>query len=753
MKKSLLLTLLVFVFFAIGVTAQNFQLLTQSPNSVEFSHTLNEFVRNSVMINGTDYHNFGIDNKVLTSEKGEPAIPFFSQAVQVPNEGNVSYEITYDGFYEINDINIVPSKGNLKRNVNPATVPYEFGEIYNQDTFYPGNLSEISNPYILRDTRGVNISLFPYQYNPVQKKLRVYQNMRVVVNTDNTEDGVNELASNNTFRSSVYHDIYTHHYLNTLDGEPSYTMVGEVGGMLIIADESFADILQPLVRWKNQSGIKTAFATTAETGTTDTQIKSYIEDYYAANPDLVFVLLAGDSDKMPSHTYGNSWGEELWSDSYYGQIAGGVNDFYPELLVGRLSGNEEEMNTMVDRILEYDKTPMPGDWMKNAIGIGSNEGAGFGNDGEADFQHLRNIRTQLIDYGYSNVYEFYQGSQGGEDAPGEPTPTMINNAMNNGTGLFNYTGHGWLEGMATGNYTNSDVLNLDNHGKYPFVISVACNNGTFVGETTLGEVFLRAIHNNEPAGAIAFAGSSILMSWAPPMATQDEMTNILTEVYEDHRNASLGGLFYNAQIGMLSEYNSDATSKEVMQTWILFGDPSSIFRYDITQEITAEHANLISALQDNFQITGCNAENGLATFSQGGIILGKSNIVGGTANIELTQNVDVEGELPVLTIVKQNYEPYQAQIEFGVMGIDDTNLNLVAVYPNPASDVVNISLKQNEQITGIELRDMSGRVLLNNQIKDNSGYFQLNIAKYPHGTYLLTIHLKNKTITRKLAIR
>ena len=108
-----------------------------------------------------------------------------------------------------------------------------------------------------------------------------------------------------------------------------------------------------------------------------------------------------------------------------------------------------------------------------------------------------------------------------------------------------------------------------------------------MGETTIGEVFLRASKNGSPTGAIGFAGSSILMSWAPPMETQDEMTNILTEAYETHRNITLGGLFYNGQIGMLTEYNSNGTAKEVMQTWILFGDPSTIFRYDITQNITA----------------------------------------------------------------------------------------------------------------------------------------------------------------------
>ena len=752
MKKILFLLLFTALYFANSVSAQDFQLLHSDENSVEFTHSTREFAQHPVLIDGRNYQNFAFGHAVLTSEKGAPALPYFAQSIQVPNSGKLSYEVVYDGYYEIQDIEVAPSKGNLKRNVNPDTVPYEFGTAYNQDQFYPGNLSDMTNPFILRTTRGVNVALFPYQYNPVQKRLRVYENLRVNVLIDSQQEGFNEIHQNQFSRTAAFQDIYEHHYLNPAD-EPEYTTVNDMGAMLVITDESFVETLLPLTRWKNQSGIKTIIVTTEDTGTTDTQIKSYIEDFYVANPDLVYVLLVGDSDKVPSHTYGSSGWEQLWSDSYYGQISGGPNDFYPELLVGRLSGNNAEIEVMVNRILEYEKTPMEGSWMKNAIGLGSNEGNGYGNDGESDFQHLRNIRTQLMDFGFETVYEFYQGSQGGEDLSGEPTPTMINAAMDSGTGLFNYTGHGWLEGMYTGNYTNSDVLNMNNHGKYPFVISVACNNGTFVGETTLGEVFMRASSEGFPTGSIGFAGSSILMSWAPPMATQDEMTNILTETYDNYRSTTLGGLFYNAQIGMLNEYNADYTSKEVMQTWILFGDPSTVFRYDTTQTINADHAAVISVDDAEFTIVDCNAENGLATLSQGDTILGKATVTGGTANIEIQEPVDAEGELPVLTVVKQNYQPYQAQIELETMGIDGLNDDWVNVYPNPATDYLNIKSGRNQSITSVEIRDITGRLLLNKKYDFAVTAEQINISNFNRGTYLVTVRFNEKAIVKKILIK
>src|SRR5690606_40379739 len=107
------------------------------------------------------------------------------------------------------------------------------------------------------------------------------------------------------------------------------------------------------------------------------------------------------SDKLGSDTYGFISGEDRWSDSYYGQLEGGDNDLYPEVFVGRFSGNLQQIQTMVTRTLEYETNPIDGDWMTNAAGIASNEGGGFGNDGESDFQHLRNIGSQLLDYNFS----------------------------------------------------------------------------------------------------------------------------------------------------------------------------------------------------------------------------------------------------------------------------------------------------------------------------------------------------------------
>jgi gingipain R len=741
--KKILLNSLALIFLSTQFSAQTFKLINSDHNSATVDFEINNLEKNFKSVQGKDYHTFSRQYSVLMSEKGLPAMPYFSESIQLPEKGNYDYKIVYDSYEDINNIDVVPSKGNLKRNVDPETIPYIFGETYKKDEFFPNSLVKFGSPHILRNTRGITFSLYPYQYNPVQHKLRVYKNLRVVIDFNNKK-GTNELAvkkSDNTF----FNDIYSKHYLN-YTSDNKYTPVPEVGELLIITAPSFENQLASFVSWKRERGIKTTVVTTTTAGTTDVTIKNYIKNFYLTHPNLVYILLVGDSGDVPSHTYGNN-GEQLWSDSYYGQLSG-ETDYYPEAFVGRFSGNSTAIKTMTDRILEYEKNPVSGNWMKNAIGIGSNEGNGYGDDGEADYVHLRKIRTQLQGFGYQKVHEFYQGSQGGDDASGEPTPTMINNAMNEGTGFFNYTGHGDLNLMVTGNYTSTYVKQLKNNGMYPFVVSVACNNGTFVGKTCLAEDLLSVSYNNSPAGAIASAASTILMAWAEPMETQDEMTNILTEMYANNKKETIGGLFYNAQIGMLEDYNESATAKEVMQTWVLFGDPSTVFRYDTTKTFDIQHPTQIDPSAQQFTLT-CNVPDAAITLTQNdGKLVGFAYSKNGSVAISL--NGLVNGEDLKITVSKQNFQPYQATIQVKLLGVTSFDKTGVSVYPIPAKDVVNLAW-ENAKPSKVILYDATGKLM---QTIDNESdkKLQINISKYPKGIYILKYEIDNKAYSEKLIV-
>ncbi len=745
MKKSILFQTFLLILISCQLSAQYFKLIHSESQTITVDFELDNFLKTEKNINGKNYHTFSKQYSVLMSEEGSPAMPYFSKSIQLPEKGNFSYKIVYDSYEDIENIDVVPSKGSLIRNIDTETIPYVFGANYKKDDFFPGQLAQFGEPHILRSTRGVTFSLYPYQYNPVQHKLRIYKNLRVEVVLNNKK-GINEIASKKT-DNTFFNDLYSKHYLNYKTTADKYTPAKEQGDLLIITAPTFENQLNSLVSWKREKGIKTTVVNTTATGSTDISIKNYITNFYQSNPNLVYVLLVGDSGDVATHTYGkNIYGEQLWSDSYYGQLSG--TDYYPEVFVGRLSGTNVGIKTMTDRILEYEKSPASGDWMKNAIGLASNEGAGYGDDGEADYVHIRNIRTQLKNYGYQTVHEFYQGSQGGDDANGEPTPTMINDAMNAGVGLFNYTGHGDLNIMITGNYTSAYVRQLKNNGLYPFVVSVACNNGTFVGKTCLAEELMSVSYNNSPAGAIAMAASSILMAWAPPMETQDEMTNILTEVYENNKKQTIGGLFYNSQIGMLESYNASASAIEVMQTWVLFGDPSVVFRYDTTKDLALQHPTQIDPNSQKLTIV-CEEPDAVVSLTRNGNIIGTAHSKNG--NVVFDDLIGIsDGESLTITATKQNFKPYQATVEVKTLGVASFQKNGISIYPIPAKDVVNFGW-ENAKPKKVSLYDLTGKLLQTiDNISDKK--LQINVSKYTKGTYILNYEINNKVYSEKLIV-
>lgn len=738
MKKTLLFcSIFLGSFISYG---QHFQLESENDKLIKFRCDFEEKSFAYKEINGQTAIDFSKTFKILSQEKGAPALPLFHETIQLPEKGNPEIEITFDELTVFENVLVAPSKGVIKRNVEPGSVAYTFGSAYNDNAFYPSQIVSLKTPFIWRSMRGVVVEVSPYQYNPVTKQLIVYKGIHIAVKTNTELLGINEL---NGQTDQVMKSIQQKTVLNpTIE---KYIPIEEAGSMLVIASPTLMEEIQPLIDWKNQKGIRSQLVSTATAGITDTDIRTYIQNYYTTHPELTYVLLVGDDEDIPAHTYGMSGGEDLFSDSYYGQMTG---DYYPELFVGRFSGTEANVTTMVTRTLEYEKNPMAGDWMEKAIGLGSDEGAGIGDDNEPDWQHLRNIRTVLMGYGYSEVSEFYDGSHGGEDASGSPNSGIILPVVNSGIGLFNYTGHGDVNLCVTGNFQSSHINQATNNGKYPFVISVACNNGTFTsGTTCISEAWTRATKNGTPSGAIGAAGSSILMAWAQPMQTQDEMAEIIAETYLDNHKTTLGGLFYNSQMSMLEEYPS-GSGIEVMQTWVLFGDPSAQFRNKQTLPITVTHTGNVPMNTTSITAT-CNVDGALVAVSQNNVLLGSAISSGGQAVISfptLTTN-----DYLLVTATKQNYTTCQnaVQVANGPLGLNELEL-VFEVYPNPANDELNL-LVSNGRAELIRIIGLDGKVVLIQQLL-NGSQETINTSSLKAGSYIIEINSGAQNSRKSLQI-
>ncbi len=655
---------------------------SMSGDRTQVDFRTNDYSWDEVMISGRPYWKILLGGEASMMQKGAPDLPNICRSLIIPDNAKMAVSVIDAEYRELDNVLVAPSKGVLPRTVDPEEVPYEFGDAYRNDAWYPDRIVQLDEPYILRDYRGQVVRVCPFQYNPVRKKLRIYTDIRVeVAPVGEGEVNVFQRRRPLEVMDPEFRRIYERHFLNFGPDVMGYTAVEEGGNMLVITDDNLWSIMEPFVGWKNMKGVPTEMVRISDIGNNANSIKNYITDYFNAN-GLTYVLLVGDIGQITTFhfTYGFEQGA---SDPTYSYIVG--NDHYPDLFVGRFSAqNMTQAVTMVRRSVNYESAPQAGAaWYHQGTGVASNEGPG--DDGEYDWEHIRNIRSDLMGYNYTLVDELYDGSHGGEDASGNPTTASLASALNAGRSVINYCGHGWEQGWSTTGFDNYDVNGLYNNGMLPFIWSVACSNGAFDDMSTcFAEAWLRATNSGEASGAVAAFMSSITQSWNPPMDAQDEMVDILVETYQDNIKRTFGGISFNGCMHMNDRYGNSGYQET--DTWHVFGDPSLEVRTDTPATMTVQHDSTITVGSNGFEVTVPGVEGALCSISRDSVFLGSGYTNGnGRALIHLDQPLSAGNDVD-LVVTAYNMIPYQATIGVttgpAVVYVDDSYPQFVVLNGN-----------------------------------------------------------------------
>lgn len=556
---------------------------------------------------------------------GAPDLEKLTASLAILDLARMEIKVIEEEYVDLEGIYIIPSKGNLTRDIDPGKVPYTYGRVYETDAFWPGVVAELRRPHIIRDIRGQVVIIYPFRYNAVQKILRVYTKLVLEVEAVDNK-GENQLTGRleDEKMDRNFKEIYSRNFLNYQEyrGATRYTPLEEDGNMLIISYGPFMTDMQEFVDWKNMSGIPTEMVDVSAVGATSAAIKTYVANYYNTN-GLTFLLLVGDAAQVP--TSSTSAGH---SDNDYGYIVG--SDHYPDLFVGRFSAETSaQVQTQVQRTIDYERNPSTvlGSF-ERAVCIASDQGPG--DDGEYDWQHQRNIRTDYMAFTYTYGAELYDGSQGGEDATGNPTSSMVSSEVNAGTGIITYTGHGSNTSWGTTGFSSTGVNALTNNGMLPFILSVACVNGNFTSTTCFAEAWLRATNSGEPSGAVATIMSTINQSWNPPMRGQDEMVDILVETYPSNIKRTFGGICMNGCMNMNDVYGSQGD--EMTDTWTIFGDPSLMVRTASPATMVVSHPADLPMGAGQITVT-CDQEGARVAVSNDYQLLGTGVITGGTVDV------------------------------------------------------------------------------------------------------------------------
>ena len=633
------------------------QLISSSEDQIQVRLQVPGFYTTAVTTPRGEAFVISMPKAVSTAQAGEPNVPMTGIPAIIGDQARMDIRVVNAKYQDFEGIEVAPSKGDFPRTIDPATVPYTYGECYNQDAFFPASNVGLYDPYIIRDFRGQNMVVYPFAYNPVTKTLRVYYDMTVeMYKVDDNGENVMETRRSNVVKMDPdFKSTYQRHFINYEAGMAKYTPVDEEGDLLIICYDNFISSMTDFVNWKKTRGINTTIVGTSTAGSTYSAIYNYVKSQYNANNNLTHVLLVGDVAQIPGYTISSS----VKGDNKYGQVVG--NDIYNDVFIGRFSAQTiAQVQTQVQRTITYERDlTTSATWLQNGEGIGKTEGnSSQAQNGEEDYEHIELIRGDLINYGYNTVYQDYANTSGYSCSA-----STISSHFNSGVGIANYCNHGDYQMWGVASYSNVQVNALTNENKLPFIWSTACYVGAYdntstsygsgytVGQSNdcFAEAWMHATNSakTQPTGAIGVLMSYISQPWQPPMWGQDECVDILVESYSSNIKHTWGGTSINGIMGIFDHYstsNSDASN--TYQSWVLYGDPSLMLRTKTPQAMTVTHAGTIAPGTTTYAVTVGNGNGALATITDANHnILGKATVSNNTANITINGTLTAGSEL------------------------------------------------------------------------------------------------------------
>ncbi|HET8839002.1 MAG TPA: type IX secretion system sortase PorU [Flavobacteriaceae bacterium] len=196
--------------------------------------------------------------------------------------------------------------------------------------------------------------------------------------------------------------------------------------------------------------------------------------------------LQGNNNMVPTYESLESFriGESSFpSDDFYGMMdsnEGKMTNDKADIAVGRiLADNLQLAETMVDKIIDYEKKESYGSWRNNFVLI-ADDADESGSGGFGLQVNLNNLGDEISeDVPFINVYKIlsdaYQqvSSSGGERYP--EVNEDISEAIEVGASVINYLGHGGEDALAQERIiTNTDIESWTNVNKYNVFVIITC---------------------------------------------------------------------------------------------------------------------------------------------------------------------------------------------------------------------------------------------------------------------------------------
>ena len=246
--------------------------------------------------NGFQFVSFQVSDEEygLVADEGRPQLPQRTLFLTVPSNA-VDFQVRMTG--AVHGMRSLPAGTYVEpyMDAEPENSVWEFDKAYyvTSDTSYLEQFYEVEKCFTMMGERILPVTLLPFRYVPRKGVVEELRSASFVVTWD-----LQGAAGAKQARSRLK-ESYVASMVDNYEASKGGSVFDRVRYLIITAPE-FADEMAFFKEYKENLGYEVAMATTNQTGSSPASISAYIRN---ADPD--FVLLVGDTEKIP-HASGNT---------------------------------------------------------------------------------------------------------------------------------------------------------------------------------------------------------------------------------------------------------------------------------------------------------------------------------------------------------------------------------------------------------------------------------------------------------------
>ncbi|MCB2221353.1 MAG: T9SS type A sorting domain-containing protein [Bacteroidetes bacterium] len=678
-----------------------YSLNTQTRSNVVVNYSIASFSLEDILINGESMIDVQLPGEFLFNDEGAPNLPGSGRYIAVPQGATASVRIVNYRTETFKNVNIAPApRIPWETEVGPLDYAKDL-TIYNTDKFYPENPVKISDPDVIRGIDVVMLGVTPFQYNPVTRELLVYRDIEIEVIFDGGTDQFGDDRLRSRWWDPILSDVLLNYEsLPKPDYNQSFQATEDMGCEYLIVTPTNPEFLQwadSIKQFRTLQGISTDVMTVEDCGGNNVNtLETFFNNAYNTwdvVPSAVLILGDYGTNSATSIT-SPIWNNYCVSDNIWADVTG---NSMPDIIFARMTAqNAAQLEVMVTKFLDYERTPPTDPDFYNhpisALGfqterwfqICSETVAGFwestmgketvrvnktyiGNPLSDPWSTATNTSTVLNYFG-PNGLGYIPATPGQVNCTWNGTAQNVVNAINAGSFMLQHRDHGFEQGWGEPAFTSSNINSLTNTDLI-FVWSINCLTGKYnYSSEVFSEKFHRYTYNGQNSGALAInAASEVSYSFVNDTyvwGAYDNMWPNFMPTYGsevDERGLlpafaqAAGKYFLQA-----SNWPYNTNNKEV--TYNLFhhhGDAFTVVYSEVPMNLNVTHNPILYAGVTSFDVSA--NEGAFIALTVNGEIIGTAEGTG--APVSITIPGQVPPDQMVVTITKQNYYRYSANVE------------------------------------------------------------------------------------------